>query len=45
MARYQKAKEEVKSFLNNVKSLILEGTNVKINNVPWRGNKVNKTLK
>ena len=44
MARYQKAKEEVKSFLNNVKSLILEGTNVKINNVPWRGNKVNKTL-
>lgn len=44
MAKYQKAKEEVKSFLTDVKSIILEGTNVKINNVPWKGKKVNKTL-
>ncbi len=44
MAKYQKAKEEVESFLNDVKSIISNGKNIAINNVPWSGNKVNKTL-
>ena len=37
-------KEEVKGFLNDVKSIILSGANTQINNKPWKGNKVNKTL-
>lgn len=43
MAEYQKNKEEVQVFLNNVKTQILKGS-VYINNKPWKGNKVNKTL-
>lgn len=30
MAKYQKAKEEVESFLNDVKSIILNGKNIAI---------------
>ena len=37
-------KEEVKGFLNDVKSIILSGANTQINNKPWKGNKVNQTL-
>lgn len=44
MARYQKNKGEVQEFLDQVKILISEGDNVIINNKPWRGNRVNKTL-
>lgn len=44
MARYQKNKGEVQVFLDQVKGLISEGYNVQINNKPWSGNKVNKTL-
>ncbi len=33
-----------KGFLNDVKSIILSGANTQINNKPWKGNKVNKTL-
>lgn len=33
-----------KGFLNDVKSIILSGANTQINNKPWNGNKVNKTL-
>lgn len=44
MSRYKKDKKEVQEFLDNVKSIILSGSNIKINNLPWKGNKVNKTL-
>lgn len=38
-----KRKEEVRDFLKKVKKLIAEGK-VQINNLPWKGNRVNKTL-
>ena len=44
MARYQKDEKEVRKFLDNVKSIILSGGNITINNAPWKGNKINKTL-
>lgn len=44
MAEYQKTEEEVQEFLNTVKSIILKGGKTKVNDKPWKGNKVNKTL-
>lgn len=44
MAKYQKTKDEVNRFLEDVKAIILKGANVQINNKPWKGNRVNKTL-
>lgn len=44
MANYQKSKEEVQLYLDNVKAIILKQDNVQINNMPWKGNRVNKTL-
>lgn len=44
MAQYKKAKDEVNSFLDHVKSFISKRMNIIINNRPWKGNKVNKTL-
>lgn len=43
MAEYQNEKDEVRKFLENVKNLIRKGR-VTINNKPWKGNRVNKTL-
>ncbi len=44
MAEYRKEKAEVERFLDNVKQLIKLGNNIQINCLPWRGNRVNKTL-
>lgn len=44
MANYQKSKEEVRPFLDNVNALILKGNRTQINCRPWKGNRVNKTL-
>lgn len=44
MAEYQKSKEEVRLFLDNVKALVSKGTDIRINCIPWKGKKVNKTL-
>ena len=44
MAEYQKEKAEVEDFLDNVKLLITNIGNVLINCLPWKGNRVNKTL-
>lgn len=44
MSKYTKEKKEVQKFLDNVKSIVLSGSNIIINNLPWKGNKVNKTL-
>lgn len=44
MAKYRKTKDEVNRFLEDVKAIILKGTNLQINNKPWKGNRVNKTL-
>lgn len=44
MAEYQMDKNEVHIFLDKVKSLASDKTKVFINTIPWKGNKVNKTL-
>lgn len=44
MANYQKSKEEVRHFLDNVNALIRKGNRTQINCRPWKGNRVNKTL-
>ncbi len=44
MARYQKKISEVQQFLTTVKKLVLCSEKSTINNRPWAGNKVNKTL-
>lgn len=43
MARYQKSRTEVISFLENAKTVIVKGDHVQLNSRPWKG-KVNKTL-
>lgn len=43
MEIYQKEKGEVRGFLESVNDLIRKGR-VTINNRPWKGNRVNKTL-
>ena len=44
MAKYRKTKDEVNRFLEDVKAIILKGTNLQINNKPWKGNRVNTLL-
>lgn len=44
MAKFQKTKDEVNQFLSYAKAIISKGANVQINNKPWKGKRVNKTL-
>lgn len=44
MEKYQMDEEEVQEFLDKTRMLISKGNNVQINNKPWSGNRVNKTL-
>lgn len=44
MGEYKKDKEEVQKFLDQVKELLAKPDSVQINIVPWKGNRVNKTL-
>lgn len=44
MSKYRKDKNEVQDFLDKVKSLISKQNRIQINAMPWKGDRVNKTL-